>query len=98
MHTSLGLRRFVNVDGGPGFVGGVAERFDWAVDAFGLARDADGAAMMDDLVGEVDPLVARDDLHQVLLDLAGVGVLRKFEAAGDALDVRVNDNTVSDAE
>src|SRR5204862_499088 len=37
--------------------------------AVGLAREADAAAVPDELVPELDPAGARDHLHQVLLDL-----------------------------
>jgi hypothetical protein len=40
----------VNVNRAPGFVGGVAKIFQRAVDAFGTAGNADGAAVKDDLV------------------------------------------------
>ena len=59
----------MDFDRGPGFVGGVAESFHVALRALGFTGDADGAAVMNDLVGEGDPLVLRDDLHQVLFDL-----------------------------
>src|SRR5271165_2112978 len=70
------FRVFVNLYGAPSFVGGVAESFQWTLGALRLAGDADGAAVMNDLVGEVDPLALRDNLHQVLLDLWRVDVLR----------------------
>jgi len=54
------------------------------------------------LVGEADPVVARQDLHQFLLDLFGRLGLGEFKAARDAEDVRVDHDafgqTVADAE
>ena len=47
----------------PGFVFGVAELLEVADIAFGIAGDAHLAAMMDDLVGEVDPFFAGQDFH-----------------------------------
>jgi hypothetical protein len=79
----------VNVDGGPGFVGGVTDVFEWTLGALGHARDAEGTSVMNNLVGEVDPFVLREDAHEVLLDLDRLVVLREFEAAGDAVHVGV---------
>ena len=93
----LRLGALVNVDRGPGFVGSVAEVFKRTLGTFRLARDADAAAMMDDLVGEVDPLAAWDDVHEVLLDFSRVGVFRQLKAAGDALHVSVNHDAVGHA-
>lgn len=75
---------------GPGFVGGVALVFEGAVGAAGFARDADLAAMVDELVAELNPTVLRDDFDQVLLDLDGIVVLCQFKALGKAVDVRVD--------
>ena len=52
----------------PGFVLGVAELFEIALIAFRLAGNADQAAVMNDLVGKIDPAVPRDHLHQFLFD------------------------------
>ncbi len=41
----------------------VAFLFDDAIDAAGFAGDADGAAMQDQLVAEVDPVTFRNDLY-----------------------------------
>ena len=53
-----------------------AERFELALGAPGLADDADGAAKVDDLVSEVDPLVLRNELHNVLLGFLRLNLLR----------------------
>lgn len=47
----------------PGLVFGVAELFEVAAVAFRFAGFADLAAVVNNLVGEVDPAVLRDDLH-----------------------------------
>ena len=65
----------------PRLVGGIAQRFEGAVGALRVARDAYLAAVVDELVGEGDPVVLRDDLHEVLLDLFGRRILRELEAA-----------------
>src|SRR5947209_20069982 len=67
--SKSGLGVLVDVDCRPALVGGVADVFERALDATRLPRDADAASVPDQLVGEVDPLLARDDLHQILLDL-----------------------------
>src|SRR6185437_3553609 len=82
----------------PGFVGRVAQRFDGAIDAARFSGDADLATVVDEFVGELDPMVAGDDLHQVLLDLLWVFGLGEAEAAGDAEDVRIDDDAFSEAE
>lgn len=68
----------------PGFVGGVAEGFEGAVGAAGFSGDANLSAMMDQFVGELDPVVTRDDLHELLLDFLGVSRLGETEAVGEA--------------
>ena len=82
----------MHVHGAPGFVGGVADIFEGTVDAFGFARDAEFAAVPDDLVGEKNPFFPRDDAHQILLDFLRVIVGGEFQAAGDAVDVGVDDD------
>jgi len=77
----------------PSFVGGVAELFQGAGGAFGFAGFADLAAVVDEFVGELDPAVLGDDFHQVLFDgLRGVAA-GEAEAAGDAEDVGVYDDS-----
>src|SRR5579863_1056527 len=66
---ALRLCSLVHVHGAPGFVGGVAEIFEGALGALWLARDAEFPPMPDDLMRKQDPLVLRDHLHQVLLNL-----------------------------
>ena len=48
------------ISGMPGFVGGVAELFQWAGGAFGFAGFADLAAVVDDFVGVLNPAVFGD--------------------------------------
>ena len=54
--------------------------------------------MPDELVGEENPFLAGDDAHQVLLDFLWVGILRQFEAAGDAGDVGIDDDSFGELE
>lgn len=82
---------------GPGFVGGVAKGFQRAVDAARFAGDADLAPVMDHFVGELDPVVARDDLHQLLLDFLGFVGFCEAEAFGEAKYVRVDDDAFGEA-
>ncbi len=81
--------------GVPGFVGGVAELFEGALGALGFAGVADGAAVVDQLVGELNPAVVRDDLHQVLFDGLRGFAAGEAQAAGDAKDVRIDDDAFS---
>ena len=63
--------------------------------AFGFAGDAEGAAVMDDLVGVADPVVGRNDLDELLLNFLGRFRFGESEAAADAQDVGVNDDAFS---
>ncbi len=51
----------------PGLITGIAEWFEGAVGTAGLAGDANLAAVVDHLMGERNPVILGDDLHQVLL-------------------------------
>ena len=82
----------------PGFVFGVAELFEVAAVAFGFAGGADLSAVMDELVGEGDPAVLRNDPHQFLLDFLGRIAFGQSEAAADAEDVRIDDYPLGFAE
>lgn len=81
----------------PGFVGGVAEVLEGAALALGLAGYADLAAVVDELVGELNPAIFGDDFFEVLLDFDGVGVCGEFEAAREAEDVGVHNDAGGDA-
>src|ERR1051326_5822057 len=50
---------------GPCLVRRAADILHRALRAFWLTRHAERASVMDDLVGEVDPFLLRDHLHQV---------------------------------
>jgi len=69
----------------------MAKLLQVAVVAFGFSRVANLAAVMDDLVGEVDPAVLRDDFHQFLLDLWSGFAFGQAETSGYAEDVCVDD-------
>ena len=73
----------------------VSER---AVRAFGFARVADLTAVVDELVGEVDPAILRNDEHEVAFDLDGISVGGEFKPAGEAKHVGVDDDSGGDAE
>ena len=81
-----------------GFVFGVAEMLEVAVDAFGFAGDADASAVPDELVGEDDPFVLWDHGHQVMLDFFGVLVSRQIQALRKPHDMRVNHDAAGDSE
>src|SRR5579862_4949230 len=92
----LWLRGPVDLDGAPGFVGGVAKILQRAIGAFRTPCDAQRAAVQDDLVREEDPLVTRDHVHQVPLDLLRIGVSGQLQTVRNALHVRIDDHTVRD--
>lgn len=79
----------------PGFVFGSAKLLQIAPVALGLARLADLASMMDDLVREADPAALRKDAHQFLLDFLGRFAFCQAETVRDAEDVRIHDDTFS---
>ena len=76
----------------------MAELFEVTAVAFGLAGIADLAAMVDELVGEVDPAAWGDDPHQFLLDFLGRVAFGQAESAGDAEDMRVDNDSFGLAE
>src|SRR5262249_52357343 len=51
---------------------------------------AQSTAMPNDLVREEDPLLGRNDFHQVLLNLGRIRVPGEFEAPGDSCDMRID--------
>lgn len=63
--------------------------------AFGLARVADFATVMNELVREADPAVLWKDFHQRLFDLLRSVAFGETEAVGDAEDVCVDDDSFS---
>ncbi len=56
----------------------------------GFAGDADLAAVVDELVGELDPVVFRDYFLEVFFYVDGVGGLGEIEAAGEPKYMCVN--------
>src|ERR1022692_4569456 len=87
-------KELVNVNvgsGSDGLIFRIAGRIQQTFRAARLAGLAECAAMVDNLVREEYPAVLRDDLHQVLLDLAGIGLSGQIQPAGDALHVRIHD-------
>src|SRR5438445_4071899 len=79
------LRIFMNVYRAPRFIRGVADIFQWALGAFRSARHAELASVPDDLVRKERPFLARDHLHEILLDFLRVLVARKLQPARNAL-------------
>lgn len=76
----------------PGFVFGSAKLLQIAPVALGLARLANLAAMMDDLVREINPAALREDSHQLLLDFLRRLAFGQAETVRDAEDVRVHND------
>ena len=79
----------------PGFVFGSAKLLQIAPVALGLARLADLAAVMDDLVREINPAALRKDSHQLLLDFLRRLAFGQAETVRDAEDVRVHNDAFS---
>ena len=69
-----------------------AQLREWAVLALGALGEADIAAEQQQPVAAVDPLVLRQALAEVLLDLLGGLRRRQAQALRDARDVRVDDD------
>src|SRR6478736_88680 len=55
--------------------------------AVGAAGDADAAAVQDQEVGDVGPVLAGELRHQVALDLVRVGLLREGEEAAVPMEL-----------
>jgi hypothetical protein len=72
----------------------VAKLFQVAAVALGFAGIAYLTAMVDDLVGEADPALPRQNLHQLLFDLLRRVAFGQSEPSGNAEDVRINDDTL----
>src|SRR3954454_16916500 len=51
--------------------------------------------MPDHAMGEIDPLVAWDHSHQILLNLAGFALRSEFQSSRDAIDMRIHDHALS---
>src|SRR6184192_2663017 len=86
----LGFCRLMDLYRAPGFVRRMADILEQTIRTLRPPRDAKLSPMPDHLVSEVGPFFARDDLHQILLDLLGIVLARKFQATGDAIDMSVH--------
>ena len=76
---------------------GVTKRIDFAFRAFRFPRDTQGSAVVNNLVGEQNPLFFRNGLHQIPLDFSGIGVLCEIQPARDALHMRIHYDTRCDS-
>src|ERR1700688_1358522 len=61
--------------------------------ATGFARLADAPAMPDQLMRKNDPLVPRNNLHEVLLDFLGIRVACEVQPRGEALHMSIDDDS-----
>src|SRR6266566_3740280 len=68
-----------------GFESGRADVVHGARGAVGLSREADATPVEDEHVAQHVPVFAREERHEILLDVHGLGVLGPTEALGDAL-------------
>src|SRR5579883_508921 len=71
---------------------GVTQRIERAFGAAGIARQAESAPVQDDLVRKENPFLFRNGLHQVLLDVFRIAVLRQVEPLRDPLNMGVDDD------
>lgn len=94
---SISCGNRVDLVRGPGFVHRAAKLFQCAIHTAWLAGDADLAAVVDEFVGKLDPVVFWDYFLQVFLDVDGVGGLGEFEAAGEPKYMCVNNYAGGDA-
>src|SRR6185503_851090 len=62
------------------------------------ARGADGAAVPDQEVRELDPRGPGDDRHEVSLGLLGIALQRQPETSREAPDVRVDGDPLTPSE
>lgn len=76
----------------------MAELLEVAAIALGFARVADLASVVDELVGESDPAILRENLHQLLFNFFCCFRFSQTEAACNAEDVRVYNDTFGLAE
>ena len=77
--------------------GGGAEVGKGAGGAGWFAGGADGATVVDQHVGEVEPVLLGDDAHEVLFDFYGVFAGGPAETAGEATDMGVYYEAYHDA-
>ena len=76
----------------PGLVFGRALLLQIATFTLGFARIANGSAVVNQLMGEADPTVLRQDAHQFLFNFLRRVSLGEREAARNAEDMRIDHN------
>ncbi len=74
----------------PRLVGGVTQFLEGAIETSWSSGDAHLSAMMNQFVGEVDPTILRNDLHQVTLNLLRCCLLCQLKTPREAHDVCIN--------
>src|SRR6266508_2912308 len=75
-----------------------ADVVEHAITAPGRARDAHSPAVEYQQVRDLDPVLARNETHQHLLDLCRVRLVGEDEPDGKTADMRVYDDTLAHAE
>ena len=80
----------------PGFIHRVAELLQCAIHTAGLAGDADLAAVVDDFVGKLDPVIFWNYFLEVFFYVDRVGGLGEVEAAGEPKYMCVNNYACGD--
>ncbi len=74
----------------PGLIHSVAELLQCAIHTTGFAGDADLAAVVDEFVGKLDPVVFWDYFLEIFFYVDGVVGFGEFEAAGEPKYMCVN--------
>ena len=62
----------------------MTQRFERAIHAARLTGDANLPPVMNHLMRKLNPVILRDDSHQFLLYLLGIGLLRQAQTFGYA--------------
>src|SRR6266404_1432997 len=93
VRTGAQLKRSANqLDASNKLLSARAKTKNLAVMAIGFARETAPAPVPDEPVAPVRPMFARDQLHQVLLDLFRIGLARDPKPAGEPNDVSIHDD------
>src|SRR5579883_1207156 len=88
--------RHIN-EAGFGDKGGGAEIVQCALLTEGFASETDGAPMIDQHVREVQPVLSRNNLHEVLFNFDGAFVDGPAETPHEATNMRIDDDSLDDA-
>src|SRR5579864_7492648 len=91
----LRFGRLVDFHSRPGLIRGMAKVFQVTLSAFWFAGDADSTSVVNDLVGKINPLLAWEHLHEVLLDSLRIILAGQLQPARNTLHVSIHDDAYS---